>query len=215
MINTTCKICSNKTHSFEVKQNIKYYYCYNCDFISIDESKIPAPEKEKERYLEHNNGPDQEGYIQMFKRFIKEYITPHKNRISTTLDYGCGHSPILASLLKEQGFNVDIYDLYFAPEKVYENKKYNLITCTEVIEHLKDPLKTIKIQSKHLGEKGILALTTLFHPGNIQEFIPWWYHSDETHISFFTHKTMQYIAKLSDLKIIRIDSKNTCLLEKK
>jgi 2-polyprenyl-3-methyl-5-hydroxy-6-metoxy-1,4-benzoquinol methylase len=36
---------------------------------------------------------------------------------------------------------MEIYDSYFSPEKVFLGKKYNLITSTEVFEHLDDPLR--------------------------------------------------------------------------
>ena len=52
-----------------------------------------------------------------------------------TLDFGSGPQPVFGKILEEKyGFNVDLYDYYFSPEKVYIGNKYDLITCTEVIK---------------------------------------------------------------------------------
>lgn len=196
----------------DAQYNIKYYYCKNCYFIFLDEEKIISPKKEKERYMKHNNDFSNEGYVIMFKRFIKRWIRPYYIPFGTALDFGCGPVPVLALLLKEEGFEVDIYDLHFAPEKVYTNKKYDLITLTEVIEHLKNPLKIINTLIRHLNRNGILVIMTLFHPENEEVFKKWWYRTDCTHISFYSAKTFRYIANTLDLKVLITDEKNICVL---
>jgi hypothetical protein len=210
-----CKICSHNIDAItDAQYGEKYHYCKKCNFIFINEEKYLTAKEEKERYLTHNNTFDNEGYVRMFEEFIQKSILPYQNRIKTALDFGCGPGPILASLLKEKGFAVDIYDIYFAPEKIYENKKYDLITTTEVIEHLKNPLETINHLKAHLNKNGILAIMTLFHPENEENFISWWYKKDVTHISFYSPDTLRCIAKILDLKVLMIDDKNICVLEK-
>ena len=90
----------------------------------------------------------------MFREFVKGYIIPYKNRIKTELDFGCGPTPVLADILKKHGFEVDIYDIFFAPVKSYINKQYDLITSTEVIEHLSDPLKILHLLKNRLNNNG-------------------------------------------------------------
>ncbi|MBU0686785.1 MAG: class I SAM-dependent methyltransferase [Candidatus Margulisbacteria bacterium] len=208
-----CKICSGEAKTiYDCQFDINYYCCPSCDFIFIDELKIISPEKEKESYSLHNNTPDNEGYVNMFRDFIEKSVAPYQKRIKTALDFGCGPGPVLAALLKEKGFQVDIYDKYFAPEKVYQNKKYDLITATEVMEHLKDPLKTLKLLKEHLNTNGILAIMTLFHPQDEEKFKDWWYRRDLTHISFYTPKTFEFIAKQLGMKVLMSDEKRECVL---
>ena len=170
----------------------------------MDEKKIVLPEKEKQEYLHHNNTPENEGYVAMFKDFIEKCIDPYQDKIKAALDFGCGPGPVLAGLLKEKGFEVDIYDKYFAPEKIFENKKYDLITSTEVLEHLADPLETLKTLKNHLNKNGILAIMTLFHPNNEEGFKKWWYRRDSTHISFYRPKTFEILAKMLEMKGMRV-----------
>jgi SAM-dependent methyltransferase len=219
---TACKICAQDTRLIHDEQfAINYYYCSNCGFIFMDEAKILPPQQERERYLKHMNTPEDSGYADMLKTFIKTGILPFHGNIKTALDFGSGPEPVLAALLKEMGYEVDIYDIYFAPEPVYRNRTYDLITCTEVLEHLRNPLETLKMLKDHLQPGGILAVMTMFHPlesgkrGKLpgeMEFKDWWYRRDPTHISFFRPETFRYIAELLGMSILMMDKKNTISL---
>jgi SAM-dependent methyltransferase len=213
MTTIPCKICStNTTPIYDEQYDHNYYHCSNCDFISLDEKKILSPDQEKKEYSFHQNNFENEGYVNMFREFIDKAIRPHKKQIKTALDFGCGPGPVLAELLKREGFETDIYDKHFAPEKVCLNKKYDLINATEVFEHLKDPVTTLKLLKSLLNPNGILAIMTLFHPNSKEKFKKWWYRRDSTHISFYTPKTFEQMAGLLGIKVLTVDGKNTCTL---
>jgi len=208
-----CKICSGETTVLrDEKFEIDYYSCNHCYYIFSDDKDIVSPEKEISLYRQHNNTMENEGYVNMFKEFIKITVDPYAERIKTALDFGCGPGPVLAALLKKRGFEVDIYDPYFAPDKVYEEKSYDLITSTEVFEHLQDPLGTAALLKKHLRNNGILAIMTLFHPGDKDLFLKWWYRHDPTHISFYRPETFEVLANKLNLEVLTVDGKNICVL---
>jgi len=207
-----CKICTNQ-YIDELQLAKKYYYCQNCDLIFIDEDDIIDPDEEKKRYQEHDNSHDNQGYVKMFERFIEKVIKPYEDNIETVLDFGCGPGPVLADLLKEKGYAVDIYDPYFFPEEVYRGKEYDLITSTEVFEHFKEPGKEIEKLVKHLKKGGYLAVMTTFYQG-IGEFKDWWYERDPTHIAFYNSKTFREIAARYPLKIVFEDGEKYCLFKK-
>lgn len=210
-----CKICSSLTKTIHDDQyNHNYYHCPNCEFIFLDEDKIIPAEQEKKEYSFHQNSFDNEGYVQMFRDFIFKAISPHKSKTKTALDFGSGPGPVLAELLRQEGFQTDIYDKHFSPEKVYLDKKYDLITATEVFEHLENPMETIKLLKSLLNKNGILAIMTLFHPNNEAEFKKWWYRRDSTHIAFYTPKTLEIMASLLGMKALLVDKKNICLMGK-
>ncbi|OGC21381.1 hypothetical protein A2291_07725 [candidate division WOR-1 bacterium RIFOXYB2_FULL_42_35] len=174
-----------------------------------------SPAQEKNKYAFHNNNFESQGYVQMFHDFIAKAIRPHKLEIKTALDFGSGPGPVLAELLRQEGFETDIYDKHFAPEKIYLNKKYDLITATEVFEHLADPMETLKLLKTLLNNHGIIAIMTLFHPNNDEEFKKWWYRRDSTHICFYTSKTLQTMADLIELKVSLVNNKNICVIGNK
>ncbi|WP_425448096.1 class I SAM-dependent methyltransferase [Dethiothermospora halolimnae] len=211
----SCKICNNKVDIiYDEKFDNKYYSCTECEFIFIDEDHMVSKKREVKQYNQHENTLDNEGYVNMFKDFLNRAVLPWKDNIKKALDFGCGPGPVLKELLKSEGFDVDIYDFYFQPEKVFENKKYDLITSTEVFEHLSEPRKTFKMLKEHLNREGILSIMTLFHTNDEEDFKKWWYRRDPTHISFYTPKTLKILGNIFDMKIVYIGDKNTCVFRK-
>ncbi|AHM58041.1 2-polyprenyl-3-methyl-5-hydroxy-6-metoxy-1,4-ben zoquinolmethylase (plasmid) [Peptoclostridium acidaminophilum DSM 3953] len=199
-----CKICGFETRKIHSKQfNADYHYCERCEFISKDENAIISPEDELTIYNDHNNSIDDPRYVAYFYKFLEAAVFNYVNEGKKGLDFGSGPSPVLAQILeKNHGYAVDIYDLYYSPEKVYLNKKYDLVTSTEVVEHLKDPLEYFSLFKGLLCDTGVLAVMTLFHQNDEQHFLRWHYMRDKSHISFYTTKTMEYIADLVGLKVI-------------
>ena len=211
-----CTVCSSDTlHALRIDDNTPLYYqCLRCEYIAIDSSHILSPEEEKSRYCTHENTSDNEGYVRRFREFIEQCISPYQDGMKTALDFGCGPGPVLADLLKEQGLMVDIYDPYFAPYPIHEQTTYDLITATETLEHIRDPLATLRILKERLTSKGILAIMTLFHPNSEDLFKKWWYWKDPTHISFYTPKTFRILSERIGMSVVMSDDKNLCVLRR-
>ena len=207
-----CKICGAKTRKFYDKQfDDDYFYCEVCEFIAKDEAKIVTVETEKEKYDEHNNTYENEGYVNMFRGFLDTSVMPFVTLGKEGLDFGSGPGPVLSQLLtKEYGYDMTIYDLFYAPDTSYKNRQYDLLTCTEVVEHLKNPLDYFKHFKSLVRSGGVIGIMTLWHPKNDEVFCDWHYRRDVTHISFFTPKTMAKIAELLDLEFLYHDEKRCC-----
>ena len=195
-------------------RGIGYYRCRECGFIFLDDGSIIDAVSEKKHYQKHNNSFECIGYVEMFESFIEKAIKPYEVTIRRVLDFGCGHTPVLAELLKNRGFEVDIYDLYFFPEKVYENRKYDLITSTEVFEHLKEPKVILEYLVNALNPNGYIVLMTQFPPSDNETFLKWWYRRDVTHISFFTPESFEVMAEEFGLKVLKVIDKNIVVLQK-
>jgi hypothetical protein len=168
----------------------------------MDDSYMVDVVEEQEHYKKHNNSFECKGYVEMFEQFIEEAIAPYEKNLHTALEFGCGEGPVLAELLARRGLEVDKYDIYFYPKKVYEGKHYDLITSTEVFEHLKEPLEVFERLSNLLTARGYMVLMTHFPPASDDEFLKWWYIRDITHISFFTPKSFDVMAKKMGLKMV-------------
>lgn len=211
-----CKICGHDTISYRhPKFDILFHECPNCEFIFKDEKNHSSREEEIRKYDEHQNSIQNIGYVNFLTDFIESAVSPFINK-GKVLDFGSGPSPVLAAILKDvYHFDVDIYDLYYATEKVYENQVYDLITSTEVIEHLVDPLNAFQLFYDHLKPFGILSIMTLFHPKNRQLFFDWHYMRDKTHVSFFTPKTCRYMADLYHLDFIDTNNYRYAVFKKR
>ncbi|PKM49414.1 MAG: class I SAM-dependent methyltransferase [Firmicutes bacterium HGW-Firmicutes-7] len=199
-----CILCESQTKVIQHrKSNVDYHYCKECEFISKDNNAIISLEEEFKIYNYHINSIEDTRYVDYFYEFLNDAVFKYVNRGKKGLDFGSGPSPVLAQILERyHGYNMDIYDIFYSPQKVYLKNKYDLVTCTEVIEHLKNPLEYFKLFKELLIEDGVLSIMTQFHHNDDAHFLNWHYIRDESHISFYTPKTMKYIAEQTGLKII-------------
>jgi hypothetical protein len=210
-----CKVCNTETTRIEdVKKSLFYYRCMGCGFVYLEDSHRVDAKEEKCKYDQHNNSLENEGYVQMFEDFIDLSIAPYLKNIKKVLDFGSGPEPVFSKLLERRGLEVEIYDLYYAPQKVYEGKSYDLITSTEVFEHLSKPLETLALLVEHLNTNGYLVLMTKFPPKEDKAFLAWWYRRDPTHISFFTPKSFEVMAEKVGLKVLKTINENIVVFQK-
>ncbi|GBF34939.1 methyltransferase associated with DUF414 [Desulfocucumis palustris] len=211
--NEICRLCGSTAAEYGIYGKKKYYHCPECDLIFLDESFFPGREEEFGRYKKHDNTINNSGYVKYLSGFIKDAGIDKINNIKRTLDFGCGPEPVLKTLLAGLGINTDVYDPFFYPDESVLCKEYDLITSTEVFEHLRNPGKTLNLLEPLLGTGGILAVKTLFHT-TCRDFNGWWYRSDITHICFYSPKTFAWIAEAFKLKIRTMDNHSICVLEK-
>ena len=210
-----CKVCNSATSNIrENKNNLNYYRCQHCGFIYLDDTHIVDSQIEKKHYDKHENSFESLGYVKMFEQFIDKAIDPYIENIESALEFGCGSGPVLAELLRRKGLEVDQYDLYYFPKKVYEGKRYDLITSTEVFEHLKEPTDILKTLANSVNNMGYIIIMTQFPPTDDRDFLNWWYRRDITHISFFTPKSFEIMGKSVGLKCINVIAPNIVVFKK-
>lgn len=210
-MSSKCKICQSQTRPIKRtfrknKPSELYNHCPFCDFIFLQDEFLISDQEEFQVYQQHENFLGDPQYTAFFMKFVKQAILDYvKKDQPRCLDFGSGPQPVLAHLLEEKfGWSVDIYDKFYAPDKIYQGKVYDLITSTEVVEHLADPLFYFKLFKELLAPQGSLAIMTLFHT-TCSEFTEWFYINDPSHIAFYSKKTMQVIAELLDLKLLYCD----------
>jgi len=196
------------------RNNWEFFHCTECEFILKNPTCYVDETNELKQYQHHNNTIESLGYVNKFEKFINATFQPHLAKIKTVLEFGSGPGPVFSELLKQRDLDVDIYDKFFSPKKVYENKQYNLITSTEVIEHIENPLEVFELFSKHIKKGGYLALMTQFHKNEQVNFKKWWYKNDPTHICFFRPKTFEVLAEKNGFVVLSNDLVKSVLLKK-
>lgn len=211
-----CTICNSEVLTFRSDtQNIAYHRCPNCDLISKDESSYISIEEETKLYLYHHNSLESMDYVNYLKNFVHKAILPYHKGYQL-LEFGSGPTPVLTSILKDEyGFTVQIYDKIFSKNKNYLDYQYDVITCTEVIEHIGELIPLFKEWNKLLLNNGIISVMTLFHPIENDVFLKWWYIRDKTHINFFSRRTFEVIAKMFQLEIVFCDNHRMIVMRKK
>jgi hypothetical protein len=207
-----CKICKSpvkRIFSCEVlnKYIVDYYICDTCGFIQTEE-----PYWLDEAYKDAINIYDtgiisRNVYFSKIASIILFYFFD-KNLIY--MDYAGGYG-ILTRLMRDIGFNFYWNDLY-ATNLVARGFEYDkgcgkveLITSFESFEHFKEPLQEIE---KMLSISKNIIFSTNLIPSPTPGPNDWWYYGPEhgQHISFYSHKTLQFISKKYNLNLYSINN---------
>jgi len=195
----TCKICKSKTSElFEAeilhKYFVKYFYCDNCGFLSTEEPYWLA-----EAYTSVINASDtgimhRNTFFSILTTNVIYYLFNHNK---TFLDYAADFG-IFVRLMRDNGFNFKWQGKY-ATNLLARGFEHNneeeveLVTAFEVFEHFTNPLNELEEILK--TSKNILFSTELL-PKTIPDPKNWWYFglNHGQHVSFYSKKTLQYLA---------------------
>lgn len=197
-----CTLCDTL---LENKADEYYFICSTCGAYVKDEKYYVDSEKEKQRYEEHNNDVADEGY-RKFTSPITNAILKNQNKAQLGLDYGCGTGPVIAEQLKENEFQIKLFDPYFFPEFDYLNYQYDYIFSCEVFEHFNQPKQEIEKLVQLLKHGGRLYIMTQLYNSNIN-FKNWYYRNDQTHVFIYTLKTIEFIVNKYNFKVEKITEK--------
>jgi len=208
-----CTVCKNNKIEFFINiKDLDYWQCAVCKATMLNPLKFISSNEEKKHYLKHNNEINDSGY----RTFVSNLIKPLKDKILADdmgLDYGCGYAPALADILKKDGFNVELYDPFFFKNENIFLRKFNFITCSEVVEHFFEPYEEFnKIDSMLAPNSWLAIMTSFMTEDNL--FKNWHYRRDPTHVVFYKKMTFKIIAKQRNWKI-HFPSNNIVLFNKK
>jgi len=203
---TKCKICGEQNFKiFEAivlkKSIVNYYKCKSCEFVQTDE-----PFWLNEAYSSAITSQDI-GLINrniIFAPLVAKLISLFFGSEVKFLDYGGGYG-MFVRLMRDRGYDFKRFDTYcenlFA--KGFDSKddeRFGLITAIEVFEHLVNPMEDIKSMLKKSSN---IFFTTELQPKTFNKVDDWWYVMPETgqHISLYSIKTLQYIARVNNLNL--------------
>ena len=187
-----CPLCLNTSvDEFDNIAGIIFLQCVNCKSVFKHFENYPTPKAEKERYLEHNNDTSNKGY-QTFVQPIVKSILKSKQNSAVGLDFGAGTGPVIAELLQAKGYNINLYDPFFYPNKGVLNNTYDFIICCEVMEHFHTPNNEFGLLRKLLKPGGTLFCMTHLLPKKI-DFRRWYYKNDPTHVIFYSEENIKWI----------------------
>jgi len=189
----TCPLCSSTISlPFYKDEKREYKQCSYCSLVYVLKESLLDEACEKARYDLHTNSPDDENY----RKFLSKVSLPVMQRVTEGakgLDFGSGPGPTLSLIFEEAGYEMNIYDHFYARDKEILEQKYDFITSTEVVEHLYKPKEVLDGLWSILNEKGLLCLLTQVYPEK-DDFVKWYYKNDPTHVCFFSFETMQWLA---------------------
>lgn len=205
-------------------KTLPLYECLDCTFTYAH----PLPENiltlyenlEDELYTESLN-PRFKEMKHLLEAGLKFY--PGAKSI---LDVGAG-AGLLIKAAKEKGLQAEgvepskwlvgqakkLFDINLiegiVPNKILDDKKFDMIFAVDVIEHLSEPVKFLKILKSYLNENGVILIATPDRGSFIANKLgaKWW-HYRLAHIGYFNHKSMNTAVELADLKIVKFGRQN-------
>ncbi|MFP4560319.1 MAG: class I SAM-dependent methyltransferase [Thiohalorhabdus sp.] len=196
----SCPLCgSGRTDPFHADARRPYRCCRECGFVFVPPSYHLSPEAERAEYDRHHNAVDDPGY----RRFLERLAAPLRERVpapATGLDFGCGPGPALAAMLREAGYEVAVYDPFYAPDPSVLRPGLDFITATEVVEHLARPGAELRRLAGLLRPGGWLGIMTKLVLDR-ERFATWHYIRDPTHIGFFSRPTFRWWAATEGLNL--------------
>jgi 2-polyprenyl-3-methyl-5-hydroxy-6-metoxy-1,4-benzoquinol methylase len=223
-INSNCPLCNgdpktNKIHS----AYFDFLECQDCKFIylgyDIDTSNLYS-----NNYYWHQKGRDRINKLLAYEdyKYIEKNIPKGK-----ILDVGCGKGWFLKTMVEKNWdcFGVDLsgpegkdlegYNIYFSTDitKKTFDKKFDIITLWDVIEHVNDPNLLLSSIHKILNSNGYLVLETP-NSGSVYRKIArkYWVSYNPYHILFFSTKNLQNLLKKNGFQIQEMETKNFNLI---
>lgn len=118
------------------------------------------------------------------------------------LDYGGGEG-LLATLARDRGFAVyDSFDPFFGG-RAAPDRRYDLVTAFEVMEHSRDPLATLREALSYVRPDGVLLFSTVLQPPDVDA--DWWYIAPRNgHVSLHSDQSLQNLAQRSGARLISL-----------
>lgn len=203
--------CSEKVRDFATVDDKQYWRCDVCQLTFLSSEYHLEEDAELARYQLHENSPDDPRYREFLSR-LSTHLIPKLSPAAEGLDFGSGPGPTLSVMLEEQGFRMSLYDPFFAARPDALERTYDFITCTETAEHFYQPEMEFQRLDGLLRSGGWLGIMTEMLEPEV-DFAGWWYHSEPTHVCFYTRETMEWIAERYGWRV-EFPRKNVTLFQK-
>ena len=202
--NHACPLClaSGASHLFastQKKLERDYFHCETCDLVFVPPEFHISSDAARERYLTHDNDPDDPDYRRFLSRLWEE-LRPRLCEGARGLDYGAGPGPALAAMIEEDGYSAALHDPLFHPDETVLARTYDFITCTETVEHFATPRADFLQLRRLLAPGGWIGIMTDILEDK-SSFPDWYYHRDPTHVAFYTRRTFRWVGEWLGLEV--------------
>lgn len=178
-----------------------YYQCNECNFLFT-----PALDQADHKIIYNDiywneQDPDWYGRVSQTFRLVALANELLKKRIDQfeILDFGCGTGAFVE--LGRSHLALKVWGTDINPPKIGQEwflgelgqKKFDVITACEVIEHLPQPREVFSLLRKHLKSPGVFAFQTAqWDPKQLDR--DWWYLGPHNgHISLYSREGLDHV----------------------
>ncbi len=192
-------------------------FCKHCGFMTYSPRPDNKDLQNKYEYLNKNERHKSDRKKQLETKeylnskeiksvfnLIQPYLSDKKCRV---LDLGGAEGRYLLPFMRE-GHTCELIDFYDEPlpgvkkianeiDEIKSDIRYDIILCIATLEHLFDPLDTVKKIYEHLNDEGIAYMEV---PNEIFGTITKFGADPTTHINFFTPQSFQNMLKIAEFE---------------
>lgn len=227
MTTVNCNLCGSS--GFEKNS---YFKCKKCGFVFVDGIRNKQKSIYKEEYFHiedfknskrgyRSYEKDRDSHKYYFEKkldLIKKYLPFGK-----ILDVGCALGFFMEEAYEfgydPYGIDVSKYAISVAskkfPKKVFcgdlkkakfKSNFFDGVTLFQTIEHLDNPLETIKEAGRILKKRGYLVIATPNHNCFLRKILGkhWFEYKPTEHLGLFDDKTIKYLLEKSGFRLIEI-----------
>jgi 2-polyprenyl-3-methyl-5-hydroxy-6-metoxy-1,4-benzoquinol methylase len=232
-----CPLCNADTSKEAFKiDGFSYHECLHCDSLytkpHLRDGVLDALYSDGTYQVYQNNlvkkGKEIRKEVLEERKFfqIKNFI--YKDSVPSLLDIGCGSGTFL-EVCKQNGWQIEGTDISSSASKsvlenynikvhqgdfnkIKFNKTFDVISLWGVLEHLSDPIATIKKVKELLNKDGMLVFEVPSADCFISEYLkknnfsPTRYIESGRHNIFFSNKVIRQIAENFNLKVEYIET---------
>lgn len=201
-----CRVCERAANpifsGYILQYNVQYFYCDYCGFL-FTEDPYWLEEAYKESITHLDTGILHRNLLLSKTASIVIFFLFNRN--AKFLDYAGGYG-IFVRLMRDVGFDFYWHDKFSNNllargfgHSIEETRDFELLTCFEAFEHFINPIEDIK---KLLEVADDILFSTRILPKRLPKPKEWWYYGLDhgQHISFYSIKTLKYIANRFNLK---------------
>ena len=205
-----CPLCQRSSiQNLGILNSRGFMLCRTCKLIFVQEQYRLGHEEERQRYMLHNN-IESKAYV----LFLRQAIDPaliYIGRGMKGLDFGCGPSPVLATVLNRMEILCEFYDPFFHP--TIDGSDFDFVFSTECVEHFYYPRKSFERIDALMKQGGYLTIMTSLWDG-LDGFAAWYYKNDPAHVAFYHADTLAFMAKEFQYDILYNDHKRVAIFRK-
>lgn len=196
-----CPLCHSKSITFFIKDKKRFFIqCQDCSLVFVPRNELLSSLEEQKRYNLHDNSIENRGYVKYLSE-MADVLETLKISNPKVLDFGSGKNAVLEKILKKREILCQSYDPLYNLGMSTLNNYYDVVISCEVMEHVYNISKELKLISSVLKNGGYLILRTELFDDSIK-FKSWWYKEDPTHINFFKPETIKKVSKILGGEII-------------
>jgi hypothetical protein len=194
-----CRLCGNEARFLFCqrvlyKHDVRYFRCPACDLIQSEQPWWLA-----EAYSSAISSFDTGAIARNMRCADLTRVMAGLCGISPTsscLDVGGGHG-VFVRMMRDRGLDFRLCDKY--AENLYARgfesdptRRYDLVTCFEVLEHFADVAG--ELEQLFAPKHDVILASTILHRGHREG---WWYYGPDAgqHIAFYSRQTMRFIAE--------------------